>query len=544
MDHQSEREDQQEALPTTPGQGLAPYTGYWDCDQAAHLLRRTIHGPNYDQIKEVAHLGLDASLELLFQELPLPEPPIIYDDKDPHVSIGKTWVNARYCGDIDQCIEVRHRSLKAWTITLIYEEGISIREKLTLFWHNHFAVNDIGDPKYLYRYITTLRQYSWGNFRDLVKLITVDPAMLRFLNSYQNTATAPNENYARELLELFTIGKGPLVGPGDYTNYTEHDVIQVARILTGWQDTGYKTTNRKEQVGALFQKDLHDKGVKELSHRFNNVCVPNLEDQEYTHFIDLIFEQAEVARFICRKLYRWFVYYDINAKVEAEVIEPMAKILINHNFEIKPALLALLRSEHFFASERVGLMIKNPIDFFMSAAKGTYTAIPTEIFLKYKVINTFYNTLEFMQMDYYNPPSVAGWKAYYQEPLFYRAWINTPNLLIRKEIALRLILFGQFLFGFVVQINVLDFIARLDNPQDPNLLLEEICLTLLSRPLSQAQQYSLKEILLPGLPDYEWTVEYNKYLANPDDEDLAKPIENKLRLLLDKIIELPEFNLS
>ncbi len=222
---------------------LTPYTGTWGYEQAAHLLRRTTFGPNYEKIKEAAASSLDATISQLFQELPLPDPPINYSEaNDPYVPIGETWINAPYSPDINLRAH-RNRSLRAWTLDLLFTEGISIREKLTLFWHNHFSINNINDPKFLYKYITTIRSQAWGNFRDLVKAITVDPAMLRFLNGNQNTNLAPNENYARELMELFTLGKGELAGPGDYTTFTEEDVMQMARVLTGWRDLGFNTNN-------------------------------------------------------------------------------------------------------------------------------------------------------------------------------------------------------------------------------------------------------------------------------------------------------------
>ena len=209
-------------------QGPTAYAGAWTYESAAHLLRRCMFGPTYSQIKEATQMGLGATVEMLLEDLPLPSPPInTRNDQDPHVPIGETWVEAHYSSGrskkLDQ-LNYRRRSLKSWTIGRIMNPEMSIREKMTLFWHNHFPVNDINDPKLLYDYVTKLREHGTGNFRTLVKEITLDPAMLRYLNGDENTAKAPNENYARELLELFTIGKGPQIGPGDYTHYTEQDV--------------------------------------------------------------------------------------------------------------------------------------------------------------------------------------------------------------------------------------------------------------------------------------------------------------------------------
>ncbi len=524
---------------------LMPYRDSWTCELAAHLLRRTTFGPSYEQIKYVTGLGLDATVDLLFQDLPLPNPPINYYDNDPIVPVGKTWINSLYHdSNKKSIIDTRHKSLKGWTMSLIIDEGISIREKLTLFWHNHFAVGNIEDPRFSYQYITSIRSQAWGNFRELVKTITIDPAMLRFLNGYQNTATAPNENYARELLELFTIGKGSLVGPGDYTNYTEEDVVQIARVLTGWKVSGYLTTSKREKIGASYHSNFHDKGTKQLSIRLGGTSIQNSGEEEYAYLIDVIFRQEEVARFICRKLYRWFVYYEIDDQVEVHIIEPLAQLLINNDFEIKPVLKTLLKSTHFYEERNIGVMIKNPIDFFMSVAKTTRIAFPTEQILHYRIMYPIYRMMEFMQMDYFNPPDVAGWKAYYQEPLYYRIWINSANLPIRAGIADRMAVVGQTLFGFQMIMDVLAFINTFDNPADPNQVIEEMSQIFFPFSLPQIQRDALKDILVSGLPDDEWTKAYRKYIANPNDLEQTKTVERKLRLLLKKIIGLPEFNLS
>lgn len=283
---------------------LAPYDGPWGIEQAAHLLRRTSFGPPYRLFKEAVEKGLEATVNELFSDRPQPGPPInYYFENDPNVPVGATWIDAPYSLSTN-LRTYRFNSLRGWTILQMMEEGISIREKLTLFWHNHFAINNINDPRYLYKYIALMRVNAWGNFRELAKAVTIDPAMLRFLNGNQNTRNAPNENYARELLELFTIGKGDLAGPGDYTNYTEEDIREMARVLTGWRDQGFNTINADLKVDSFFRPFQHDTGIKRLSFRFDETEIGNMGDQEYVHLIDIIFQKEEVARHICRKLYR------------------------------------------------------------------------------------------------------------------------------------------------------------------------------------------------------------------------------------------------
>jgi uncharacterized protein (DUF1800 family) len=538
-----------EAAPAKPPvtSGLSPYAGPFEYEQAAHLLRRAMFGPTYQQIKNSVTAGLDATIDQLFKDNPLPPPPLNhYYADDPNVPIGETWIDAVYLQGVPQIGNYRNQSLSAWTIGTLLAEGVSIREKMTLFWHNHYVTSDINDPKFVYRYITLLRQNAWGNFRELTKMVTIDPAMLRYLNGRDNAAAAPNENYARELLELFSIGKGPVAGPGDYTNYTEDDVVQMARVLTGWRDTGFNTTNAAVPVGAVYVNNRHDQGSKQLSHRFDNVVITNMADQEYAHLIDIIFSKDECARFICRKLYRWFVYYAIDDQVEADVIAPMAQILLSNDYEIRPALEALLRSEHFFDMLSIGPMIKSPVDFILSVLKTMEVDFPTSnLNQTYRLWWQFYRTpLPAMQQVYYQLPSVAGWKAYYQEPVFYRNWISSATLPIRMEFSTTMILQGVTQLGATVQVDVLKLVSQLDDPFDPNSVIDEFSKILFPQPISQGQKDALKEILIPGLPDFEWTVEYSDYVNNPSDPNLAAAVETKLRNLLVGMTSMPEFYLS
>ncbi len=522
--------------------GLDPYTGPWNYEQAAHLLRRCTFGATHAQIKEVVQNGLADTIDTLLAELPLPAPPLNFKDADdPNVPIGETWVNAPYSSDEER--PPRRQSLYAWTMELILEEGISIREKMVLFWHNHFVVESasVNDGKFLYDYSNTLRTHVLGNFKDFVKAITINPAMLRYLNGRQNSKFAPNENYARELLELFTIGKGDLAGPGDYTTFTEDDVAEIARVLTGWRDTGYYATE-EIPVSAVYINNRHDVGSKQLSHRFDNVVIENAGDQEYANLIDIIFQQDEVARFICRKLYRWFVYYNIDETVESNIIEPMAQLLIDNNYEIKPVLAVLLSSDHFFDPERIGCMIKHPLDFVFGVLNQFEVSLPEELNPRFNLLLNVSRFLPSFQMEYYNPPNVAGWKAYYQAPVFYQIWLNSVTLPIRMEFSARIVTPG-YVNGALI-IDALEFLTTLDEPSDINLLIDDLVRILLPKGITENQRVFLKEVLIPGLPDYEWNVEYSEYASDPGNVDLAEGVRNKVRNLLTTMLTMSEYQLS
>jgi len=528
--------------------GLLPYAGPWTFQQAAHLLRRTTFGPTIAQIKWALDQGLTATLEKLFEEGPLPDPPVNthYPD-DPNVPIGATWVEAPFISGIQNAqMSYMGRSLFSWNIGLMWNEDISIREKLTLFWHNHFPLNSNNDPRFLYWNNHTLRSHAWGNFRQLTKEITIDPAMLIYLNGNQNKAGSPNENYARELLELFTVGKGPQIGPGDYSNYTEQDVAEIARVLSGWKDFGFTLNSSDGLIGSEFHPNLHDDGQKTLSYHFDNAVIPNMGEEEYSYLIDLIFQQDEVARFICRRLYRWFVFYQIDEEVETNVIEPMAQVLIDNDYEIRFALEALFGSQHFFDMQNNGLIIKNPIDFILSVVKSLEVETSTALD---QLHDSWYRVFGFAsktQMRYYEVPEVAGWQAYYRAPLYYRNWLNASTLPRRMTNTDTFMTAGYVPFqgnGDVMRVDVLKLVAELDDPLDPNAVVNELASFLFPQPISPERQAILKDILIPGLPDFEWTVEYGEHLADPANEDLANAIDGKLRALIKAMLSMPDFYL-
>jgi hypothetical protein len=155
-----------------------------------------------------------------------------------------------------------------------------------------------------------------------------------------------------------------------------------------------------------------------------------------------------------------------------------------------------------------------------------------------------YQATTLLQMQYYFPPSVAGWKAYYQEPLYYRTWINSTTLQYRFGYTDVLSTVGYVFGSQRLVIDALNFITTIDNPYDPNDVVLEFAKILFPQPITDGQVTALKEILVPGLPDFEWTVEYGEYAADPDNSDLALSIEVKLRNLLRTMLTMPEFYLS
>tara|TARA_B110000091_G_scaffold212114_1_gene258120 strand:+ start:2870 stop:4492 length:1623 start_codon:yes stop_codon:yes gene_type:complete len=536
---------------------LDTFSGNWNTKQARHLLKRTSFGVTETMVLEAVSLGLSETINQLFEEKPLPSPPLKYqldgtgngEINDPGANYGETWVNAAAYPEITanetraKIYRSRNRSMYAWSFLQMQNSEISIREKLTLFWHNHF-VSENTNPHREFYYMNVLRTNSLKNFKELVKQITVDTNMLIYLSGYQNTNSAPNENYSRELLELFTIGKGNTAGSGDYTNYTEDDVAEIAKILTGWSVKGLNNT---DTLTSFFSNFRHVKGEKNLSHRFNNAVISENGENEYKDLIDTIFKQDECSRFIIRQLYIWFVKAEITTEIENNIIEPLAKIIRDHNYEVAPALKVLLSSEHFF--ENTFCMIKSPIDLMFSATKSLLLSAPTSsVMEEYEFSLILYLAASDIGQSIFHHPDVAGWKAYYQNPLFYKNWVNNYSLPKRLEYCKILVTGGDLIIDekrYTVPplVPVLLVTSSITNANDPSILITSLANQLFNNDISQNQIDSLKDILIPGLPDYEWTIEYSDFLANPSDTALRISIENKLRNLIGTMVQMSEFQI-
>jgi hypothetical protein len=516
---------------------LKKYTGPWNDALAAHLLRRTTYGVSFSTLKKFGTSTLDACIEEICKPLGDPPPPINvnYED-DPEVPIGQTWVDKGVNGNVNP---YRTASLRAWSFELMLKNSVSIREKMTLFWHNHFVTADINDPRYAFKNIALLRSQALGNFKQLTQDITIDPAMLVYLNGRDNTRQAPNENYARELMELFTLGKGNVAGPGDYTTFTEQDVKEMARSLTGWIDV-----RNNLPIRAQFQLARHDTGPKKLSHRFGEAVIQNEGANEYKSIIDIIFRKPEVALFICSKLYRWFVGAQIDAQTERDVIVPMADILRTNEYAVAPAVKALLSSEHFYDECNRGTIIRNPVDFLINPLNQLNAVYPADLATQYRIYGGLYQTTANMQMGMYQAPSVAGWQPFYQAPGYYRLWLNATSLPARKLFTDGLA-FGAFAIGtYRLQPNYFKVLEEIPVPENPDAVIDQISFLMFAKNLAGNQKITLKNFLTLGGGNSSWTSVYSAYKADPASEPKRNAVLNRLRPLFVYMMRMPEYHLS
>ena len=276
------------------------------------------------------------------------------------------------------------------------------RERLTLFWSNHFVVEykDVNQPAYLYQYYALIQSHALGNFKTFVSEMGLAPAMLRYLNGFENKKNSPNENYARELYELFTLGEG--------NGYIQEDITETARALTGY--------NRfKTYLGVIeFNENSFDKGPKTIFGRSGN--------WGYNDVIDILFEEKKdlIANFICNKIYRYFVSPQLNSSV----VSAMAETFKQNEFELKPVLKQLFKSEHFFDSVNSNVIIKSPIDLML----GLHHSLSFEYKDNVDLELNFRNKCREMGQEVFSPVDVAGWQGNHD-------WINSETLPKRWEFA-------------------------------------------------------------------------------------------------------------
>ena len=531
-----------------PLTGLNPYTGPFTQTELQHLLKRTLFGASKSDLDYFAGKALPVVLsELLNPAAVIPPPPIkeyttstSASTPDTAIAVGSTWV-----GDLnnDGTVQSQRRaSFKKWWMGLMINQDRSILEKMTLFWHNHFAteMNDVGNAQYIYRHHQLLRSNALGNFKTLTRAVTVDSAMLVYLNGQLNTRTAPDENYGRELQELFCCGKGP------DSLYTEADVKAAARVLTGWR-------NNNTTMTAYFDSTRHDTNPKAFSSFYNNTVIAGRSgatagDIELDELLTMIFNVQEVAKYVCRRIYRWFVYYDIDASVEINIITPLANIFRSNNYEIKPVLQALLQSQHFFDVLSRGCQIKSPVDLVVGMCREFLMAFQpaSDYITNYAHWNYMVTWVSNMQQNIGDPPDVSGWKAYYQEPQFYQIWINSDTLPKRNQFTDTMIVTGYSFGGKRIQVDGLALVQQLNTPADPNALINQLTSYLYRIDLSDASKTQLKrDILLSGqTSDHYWTDAWNLYISNPGNTANTTTIRNKIRDLLKYLLNLAEYQLA
>ncbi|MBV6645608.1 MAG: DUF1800 family protein [Cyclobacteriaceae bacterium] len=467
---------------------IEPLTGTLGKKRAAHLLRRACFGATKEQIDEFSALTADEAVDRLFSTT-IPDPPLPLDP-----ATGEEWVISGTTGASSEDDDLQRYFLR-WWLGQFLSAGIApedslpyaFRERVVLFLHTHFTTkrSTVRNSRSLYFQNALFRFYAFDtddiiippdeinpeenpgrtiplNFKQLVNKISIDNAMLRFLDGRLNVKGSPNENYGRELLELYSVGRG-LEGTlpdaqfdGDYVHFTEQDVQAAARVLSGF-DTDLTFGNIDEDTGLPTGvvkggnvASAHDNDEKVFSFRFNDQVIsgdpelmlgsnptPESTLDEVRQLVDMIFDQDETARHICREIYRFFVYHEIPSTLHEGFIQDLASVFELNDFKLAPILRVLLTSQHFYDADggvndnKFGGLIKSPIDLLVGFVRAFDIQLPdyaTETETFYEWMGDYLREIDLMGMDLYEPFEVAGYAAYHQYPIYNRSWISTNYL--------------------------------------------------------------------------------------------------------------------
>jgi uncharacterized protein (DUF1800 family) len=359
----------------------------WGRKWAAHLYRRAAFGASREELQEAERLGPQGTLELLLQGRP--------EASELLETLTEVGQHAARDASGDQ--------LRAWWLYCMLQGGHPLREKMALFWHNHFATSlaKVQNPGLMARQNFLLRRHALGKFGPFLQQMSKDGAMLIWLDSNSNVKGRPNENYARELMELFSLGVG---------HYTEKDVREAARAFTGWHTDGEEFE---------FDPRAHDDGPKTVLGHAGNW---NGDD-----VVNIILGQPDTARFLVRKLYHFLI--SENTTPPDSLLEPLCSAFRKSEYDVAALLKTILSSRHFYSEYAFRQRVKSPVEFVLGAVQAMYRRyaegqpdyqpLPQQVLV---------GQLEATGQQLFAPPNVKGWPGG-------RAWLNTATLLARDNFA-------------------------------------------------------------------------------------------------------------
>ena len=484
-----------ETLTTCNPSTLAPYTpsgsNPWDAQKVKHLYRR---------------LGYGATMAELTAALSITPGEAVQNMIDEAIATPNTftpeWAFWAF-GDYNDYPEENNQQRDDW-----YKEAArdllnkGLKARLSFFWFNHFVaqIDVFQHAPYLFQYWDLLQTHSLGNFKTFVREIGIAPAMLLMLNGFENTSVSPNENYARELYELFTLGAN--------NGYTQQDIIETSRALTGynhWTDFG---------AAIFFEESTFDTTEKTIFGQTGN--------WGYDDVIDILFqEKAElIATFICTKLYNYFV----SPAISEPIINELKDVFIASNWEIAPVLNLLFKSEHFFDENALSQIVKSPYDLNLTFIRETemMSAGSEREFL---ALIIYLNGV--LGQDFFQPIDVAGWQRD-------QDWINTSTLT------------GRWLGMDYISWQFWDYdseqyrqfaINLTNNSNDPYLITTTIVDFFLSKPLHTTSEYdAATDVFKSEVPqgyydDGSWNLSWNG-------------ASYQVILLIQHIFRMPEFQLK
>ncbi len=374
----------------------------WDFTTAAHLLNRAGFGGTPEQIEMLHELGMDGAVN---QFVDAADDSAMFPKPDwavPHnfVEMRRAARNLpeeerkKKFKELQKDYRQEGMSLISWWLDRMERTPNPFREKMTFFWHGHFAtsIQKVKQPYLMWVQNETLRQNALQNFGTMAKAISRDPAMMIWLDTRESKKQHPNENFARELMELFTLGIG---------NYTEEDIQQAARAFTG-----YKIDQRDQTF--RFAELLHDNGPKTFFGQTGNFSGDDI--------IDRILQKPACSEYLANKIWEFFAYDDPTPAL----VSQLAARFRAHKYEIKPLMREILRSAEFYSPQAIRSQVKSPVQWMVGTSKILGTELPTG--------PVAINALRQLGQVPFAPPSVKGWDGG-------KAWITTSTLLFRYNLA-------------------------------------------------------------------------------------------------------------
>jgi uncharacterized protein (DUF1800 family) len=356
--------------------------------QIKHLYARAGFGLNFNDLDKQKNWSAKKAVKKLFEESEVIQPlAVVTENTD---LLYKKDANEEERKAIQEKRNQQEKALNNGWVNQMSKSPSQLREKMTLFWHNHFACN-VGNYYYQQQLNNVMRTHALGNFKTLLMEVSQAPAMLQFLNNQQNSKAHPNENFARELMELFTLGRG---------NYTEQDIKESARSFTGWAYNGKEGAYR-------FNAGAHDTGIKTFMGQSANFCGEDI--------ISIILDNKQTAKYISTKLYRNFV----NEKPDEAHIAEMADVFYKANYDIAALMEYVFTADWFYEDKNIGNIIKSPVDLLVGLNR--------RFFITYENPDVLIQFQRTLGQVLFRPPNVAGWPGG-------RSWIDSSSLMYRMKI--------------------------------------------------------------------------------------------------------------
>lgn len=491
---------------------LAPYTQPLDAIKASHLNRRlgfSASVQTIDQATGQSAATLVSSLIAEARNMPLLPVPT-----------WANWNDSNYPADNDERREVTRNQIEEWRIN--YTHALlknNLRDRLSFFWSNHLVteIEEYRCSSFLYEYIECLQRNALGNFKTMVSEVGLTSAMLYYLDGAYSNGNNPNENYARELFELFTLGEG--------NGYTEEDIIETAKALTGYVDRGETGCTKVTFNPTRFNND-------------NKTIFGRTGNWGYDDVMDILFEERanEIGYFICKKLYEFFIHPDstTDATNAQAVINGLSATFIANNFELEPVLDQLFKSRHFFDDEAIGVIIKSPFDIFLNLINETGFSCNSS------TMSTVAEASKLLSQELFNPFDVNGWQRN-------RTWINT-NFMIGRWLTSEMIL-EQFWGDDQDQFRTLAMAtvgASNNNTSNPRIVVQAIINKILPKGLLTEQDFNnaLDVFMIEDVPDNYYGPDFM-----PDGRgywilSVSPEVPSQVYLLLLHLIRQPEFQLK